>query len=138
MIEKKCGADDDTGIENALCRTVVVFFAKNGGFERFTENNEIVDCSQCGGAGVGDPFQQIVIKNGYFTIEQFYGACTKTTTYTTFKYSKQDNDFFLHKFSSESYDCRESENKDGEIQVKDKIVETTKDFGKIKFADYSE
>jgi hypothetical protein len=135
IVEKKCGeGDENADFKDAFCRTVVIYLAKNGGFEQFASNSEIVECSQCGGAGIGDPFRGIVIKNGYFTIEQLFGACTKTYIYTTFKYDKTSNDFLLHKVGNESHDCHPDKN--------DNIVTTTteqskNDFGKITFSEYS-
>jgi excinuclease UvrABC ATPase subunit len=135
LVEKKCGEDDENAdFEDAFCRTVVIYLVKNGKFEQFASNSEIVECSQCGGAGVGDPFRDIVIKNGYFTIEQLFGACTKTYIYTTFKYDKASNDFFLHKVGNESYDCHP--NKNNEI-VTTTTEKSKKDFGKITFSEYS-
>jgi hypothetical protein len=135
IVEKKCGEDDENGsFEDAFCRTVVIYLAKNGKFEQFASNSGIVECSQCGGAGIGDPFRDIVIKNGYFTIEQLFGACAKTYTYTTFKYDKTSNDFFLHKVGNKSYDCHPDKNDNIVTKTTEK---SKKDFGKITFSEYS-
>ncbi len=99
-------------------------------------NDSIIECSVCGGAGVGDPFQSITIKNEYFSIENLYGACDKTFKVITFKYDKKQNNFYLHKIGTEDYNCREEANPNGEIKVT-KNTKTIKNFGSITFKKYN-
>ena len=104
-------------------------------FEIRASNEFLIGCSTCGGAGVGDPFQDITIKNNYFSIEELYGACDKTFKVITFKYDTNKKDWFLHKIGQDDYSCRNEDNEDGEIKIHHK-EETKKDFGIIRFKDY--
>ena len=98
-------------------------------------NDNVVQCSNCGGGGVGDPYQLIVIKNNYFSIEEFYGACCKDRVITTFKYSPKTHNWVLHKKGTISYCCNQKP-QDGEI-LTTTTIKTQKDFGIILFKDFS-
>lgn len=134
IYEKTCGKDDRNALENSKCRRVAVFLNENSQFKLFGFNDNLVECSECGGAGVGDLFQGVTIKNGYFSIESLYGACDKTIVVTTFRYDKAKKNFFLNKIGTEDYNCQQ-EPVNGKIKSKTK-VQTVKNFGKIKFSDY--
>lgn len=96
-------------------------------------NDTIIGCLHCGGAGVGDPFggRGITIKENYFSIEQLYGACTKSFEVTTYKYDTNRDNWFLHKIGSDTYSCND-EPVNGEISVKH-MEKTRKDFGEVPF-----
>lgn len=124
---------DLAGTSDGYPRKVVLL--KNIDFPKFkllATNDHIIQCSNCGGAGVGDPFQGITIKNTYFSFEQLFGACDKDFKVITFKYAK-DN-FFLHSIGTDSYSCNMEE---GEYEVKvTHKQETRKNFGRITFENY--
>ncbi|MEZ5017900.1 MAG: hypothetical protein R2800_12655 [Flavipsychrobacter sp.] len=46
-------------------------------------------CKECGGT-FGDPFSDVVIKNGYFTLEHYGGSSYRWTHDPTFKYNAAD------------------------------------------------
>lgn len=133
VYEKYCDGKD--GVDDAYCRRIAIYFKQNKAFVLYGFNDNLIDCSLCGGAGVGDPFQDIKIKNQYFSVENLYGSCDKTRSVITFKFNKKSKEFYLYKIGTEEYSCREEENSNGEIKVKTK-TETEKDFGKVKFAEY--
>lgn len=91
-------------------------------------NENIVYCTNCGGV-FGDPYSGITIKDGYFSVEHYGGSSWRWTRIITYKYSKEENEWFLHKDGSDSYHSSEPE------KVTSK-VKTTKDFGKVKFEDF--
>ncbi len=99
-----------------------------------SKNPNIIECAQCGGAGVGDPFQGIdIVKNG-FNIYIMYGACVKDSITISFTYNTKKNNWFLsEKIRSTAY-CNEV-NKDGSVKVETK-KEQQKDYGKILFTEY--
>lgn len=134
IYEKECSKDDKNTIENSKCRRVAIFLNVNNKYKLFGFNDNLVECSQCGGAGVGDPFQSVIIRNGYFSVKSLYGACDKTSIVATFRYDKLANNFYLNKVRTENYSCKERP-ENGEISVKTK-VESAKAFGKIKFTNY--
>ena len=88
-------------------------------------NDNAVYCVDCGGM-MGDPFMQVVIKNGYFSIEHYGGSTWRWTRIITFKYSSADNYWYLHKDGGDSFHASDPEN----VTTK---VRTTKDFGKVPF-----
>lgn len=93
------------------------------------KNDNVVLCVDCGGV-MGDPYQAIVFKNGYFSVEHYGGSNWRWTNIVTFKYSKEKNDWFLHKIGVDTYHTSDPENVETEVK-------TTKDFGQIRFADYN-
>ena len=91
-------------------------------------NEIVVMCSSCGGV-FGDPYNNIVIKNGYFSLEHYGGSNWRWTQIFTFKYNEEKKNWFLHKSGGESYHT-------GEPDKVEETVKTTKDFGVIAFEDY--
>lgn len=134
IYEKKCGRNDKNAVENSKCRRIAVFLNVKNKYKLVGFNDNLVECSECGGGGVGDPFQNVKIKNGYFSVESLYGACDKTSIVTTFKYDKAAKNFYLSAIKTTDYSCKE-ETENGKINLKTK-VESAENFGKIKFTDY--
>lgn len=130
VYERPCTETDSLGIENANCRRVAIYLGGKSGFAIHDFNDNIVECSACGGGGVGDPFQGIKIKNGYFSIESLYGDCDKTFVVITFKYESKKKEFYLHKTGRVDYNCQDEPVKPVEH------TETIKDFGIVQFGDY--
>jgi hypothetical protein len=89
-------------------------------------NYQVVDCADCAGAMGGDPFQQVVIKKGYFSVESYRGSAWRWLQVTTFKYNPVDHHWYLHRVGRDSFHVSEP----------DKVtssVSTTRDFGQIRF-----
>lgn len=130
--------EEDEDIYDAYQRKVVLLetIEEHPNYTLRGVNTSLVDCLNCGGAGVGDPFQGIAIKNNYFSIEQLYGACSKTFIVTTFKYDKSKDNWFLHKVGQEDYSCIVDDDSDGEIKVTHKST-SKKDFGEVAFVDFN-
>jgi hypothetical protein len=93
-------------------------------------NDTVVECTACGGAGVGDPHQGITIKGGYFSLEGLYGACQKTYVVTTFRYSKAEHNWFLYKVGQDDDDCTDTEAPPRHKE------QTVSDFGHVSFKDF--
>ncbi len=121
-----------TGISEAYHRKVVLLETTNfPNFKIRAINDHIIECSDCGGSGIGDPFSGITIKNNYFSFEQLFGSCAKNYNVITFK--STSNDFFLHSIGNESYSCHD--NKEDEVKVT-RTKKTVKDFGTVTFKQY--
>jgi hypothetical protein len=117
--------EDDNGD-----RELVLFLGtKKGSFKKVATNSSVVLRADEGGAR-GDPFMDVVIKNGYFSVEHYGGAAHRWKTITTFKYSKAKKNWFLHKDSFGNYEDKEDLD---EIKWK---IRTVKDFGVVLFEDY--
>ncbi|WP_133943908.1 hypothetical protein [Epilithonimonas xixisoli] len=121
--------DEDTlsdVIDNPERRPLLILLRnKDNKLQLARKNNNTVYCIDCGGM-MGDPFMGVTIKNGYFSVEHYGGSAWRWTRIITYKYSKQDNEWFLHKDGSESFHATEPEKVESKIK-------TTKDFGRVKF-----
>ena len=116
-------------VDNPERRPLLILLRnKNNKLQLVKRNDNTVYCVDCGGM-MGDPFTGITIKNGYFSVEHYGGSAWRWTKIITYKYSKQENEWFLYKDSSEGFHASESEKVESKIR-------TTKDFGKIKFEDF--
>jgi hypothetical protein len=88
-------------------------------------NDNSVYCIDCGGV-MGDPFLDVVIKNGYFSVEHYGGSAWRWTRTITFKYSPANDYWYLYKDGGDSFHASDPES----VTTK---VETTKNFGKVPF-----
>jgi hypothetical protein len=88
-------------------------------------SDNAVYCIDCGGA-LGDPFEAVSIKHGYFSVEHFGGSAWRWTRIITFKYSTTEKNWFLYKDGNESF----------HTSAPNKITRktyTVKNFGKVPF-----
>jgi len=134
IVTRTCLNHEGTDTSITICRKVL-FFINNGlnQYKLEAYNDNILDCSTCGGGGVGDPHQSIRIKNGSITFESFYGACDKTTIFKIFKYDSRKKNWYLREIRTESYSCKQ-EPVEGEIKI-NRSIETIDDFGIITFSE---
>jgi hypothetical protein len=110
-------------------RRLLILTGENGEhYNLAAQSDNAVYCYSCGGV-LGDPYQKLAIKNGYFSVEHYGGSRHRWTRIVTFKYSPADSTWLLHK------DGHETEDTMGEEKPTKKTY-TTKDFGKVIFADF--
>jgi len=130
LVLKKNGEDTLSNvIDNPEKRPLLILLRdKNNKLKLVRRNDNTVYCIDCGGM-MGDPFMGITIKNGYFSVEHYGGSAWRWTRIITYKYSKQDNEWFLHKDGSESFHASEPEKVESNIK-------TIKDFGNVKFEEF--
>ncbi len=133
VTNETCDTNDLHG-DNSLCKRVSIYVQKENHLELYAQNDKILDCSDCGGAGVGDPFRDIKIKNGYVSFESLYGDCDKSFIVITFKYNNSDKRLHLFKIGTSTYNCRDDES-NSSIPTKE-TIETVKDFGDVLFENY--
>ncbi len=86
-------------------------------------------CKECGGT-FGDPFSDVVIKNGYFTLEHYGGSSYRWTHDPTFKYVKAKKNWYLHQVSVQEHTTFDPENSHKST------ITTPKDFGEVAFEDF--
>lgn len=120
----------DTNDEMLNRGVMLVTTDKDGNMSRVAFNKAAAYCPDCGGA-MGDPFVDVVIKDGYFTIEHMGGSREMWTDDPTFKYSADKNAWFLHRRSKQVVDRLDPEG-EGSSQT----MLTTKDFGEVRFEDF--
>lgn len=76
-----------------------------------------------------DCFSGIVIKKGFFSIEHYGGFNPRWSRVTTFKFSKDANDWYLHRDGFGNFDPIEQKEGPERIYTKD-------DFGKVSFKEF--
>jgi len=116
--------EESSGIRPLL----ILLGQKDGSYKLFASNENVVMGGQAGGM-MGEPLQGVTIEKGSFTVEHTYGSRELTNTEVTFKYSAEDNDWFLYEYSESMVDRLEPEDATSNIM-------TTKDFGNIPFDKY--
>lgn len=89
----------------------------------------------------GNPINEVVIKKGYFSIEQQTGGVgdksLQVLNTITFKYSKKDNCWYLHKEGVEEYiTVMDSTTMVYDYKDVRKEIQTVKDFGIVPFVKY--
>ncbi len=94
-------------------------------------NDNAVLCRGCGGV-MGDPYQGITIKNGFFSIEHYGGSRERWSEVITFRFEGKDARFYLWKYGGESFDSL-SANPDKPLES---WLKTSKQFGKLRFEDF--
>ena len=75
----------------------------DGTWKLGARNDAAVDCYVCGGT-MGDPYQRMAIKNGYFTVETSGGSRWMWSRYLTFKFVKAENRWVFHRMDESSFD----------------------------------
>lgn len=131
LVLKKNGEEKTSDVvNNPEKRPLLILIGEpNNKYKLAGRNDNTVYCIDCGGA-MGDPFMGVVIKNGYFSIEHYGGSSWRWSRIITYKYSKDENNWLLHKDGNESFHASEPE----KVEV---TVKTTKDFGKVFFKDFN-
>jgi hypothetical protein len=130
IIYKKHNEDKTSDvIDNPVYRPLLIYVGqRDGTLKLTTKNDKAVLCYACGGI-MGDPFSQVVIKNGYFTVEHYGGSAWRWTRFVTFKYSTNDSNWRLHRDGGDFFHLTDPENKTSDMK-------TTKDFGIIPFEEF--
>jgi len=130
MVLKKISEEETTNdVDHPEKRPLLILTGQPDKSYRLAARSEnTVYCFKCGGI-MGDPFSDITIKKGYFTVEHFGGSAWRWTRFVTYKYSSADKNWYLHKDGHESYHATEPE--------KGKTTTyTIKDFGKVPFTQF--
>lgn len=130
LVYKKDNEEESSDMyENPEYRPLLIYLGTSvNDYKLIVQNEKVVYCYSCGGV-VGDPFQDIYIKNGFFTIEHFGGTSWRWTRNITFKYAYEDAKWYLYQETESSFN----------IGKKHKIIEKIKtdvDFGKIPFEQF--
>lgn len=110
---------------------IFILINQGGGFYKSVTNSSIIYTSigNCPSNG----FENLVIKDNYFTIEQsICGGWDFISEYVTFKWDKEADIIILHKYS-QSFTDRRDPNK----EMPSKIY-SNKDFGKVYFESFTQ
>ena len=127
MVLRKNGEDTTSDVvEHPEKRPLLILLGQaDSTYKLAARNDNAVYCVDCGGV-MGDPFMEVVIKKGYFSIEHYGGSGWRWTRTITFKYVPADSYWYLHKDGGESFHAADPE----KVTTK---VKTAKDFGKVPF-----
>lgn len=118
--------------ENSYGRKVfIVLNAGAAGLRVAAVNENLVGCTDCGGAGVGDPFQSFEAYDLGFTVTQLYGACDKTQMVSAFAYDTVRHDWLLKTRDESNYSCNDT------TATVHETHESPRNFGHVRFANAS-
>lgn len=109
---------------------LILLGTRTGSYTFGFRNDKVIDCIICGGV-MGDPFNGITIKNGFFTVEHSGGSSWRWTRYITFRFNPQKMQFYLHRIDQSSFHA----SKPDKIET---TVKTQKNFGGIEFTKYDD
>lgn len=75
ILYKKIDEEEISDVTNNPEKRPLVLYVGDGSgaFKRIAQNENVAYCFDCGGM-MGDPYQGISIKNGYFTVEHYGGS----------------------------------------------------------------
>jgi hypothetical protein len=107
----------------------------DGTYSVVRRNDHVVLCINCSGAVSSDPYNDLKIKNGFFSVEHGVDEGPQHwSQVTTFRYNKQEGEWYLFKEGHQVYDPI---HEDGDtVEGQQAQVKTKKDFGVITFAKY--
>ena len=109
--------------------TLIIVRDAGGRLKLAARNRKAVYCSTCGG-GMGEPFDDIVIENGGFSIINHGGTSSRWIETSDFKYSRRDKNWLLVRVEKLNYESPDPN------KSRKKIYKSPKDFGKIDFAGF--
>lgn len=119
------------GIPDGFARRVLLLIRqRNGQLKLAAINDDLIDCTTCGGAGVGDPHQGVTIKGRYVSFESLYGANQRTQQVITFRYEPAENHWLLYKIGLLDYTSSTG-------AVKPVRTKTAREFGRVRFRDFT-
>jgi ribosomal protein L33 len=78
----------------------------------------------------GDPYDNLVIKDNYFSVEHYGGSNWRWTRIMTFKYDLKTKRYVLHRDAGESYHM-------DAIDKTTQNLNRKKDFDKLPFVKYN-
>lgn len=93
--------------QNFYRRIFIISQTDSNQFKIHAYNDNMVECSQCGGAGIGDSFRDITVDNQQFILKKMYGACITERITMTYKYQPNIDSFQLNEFAKTIIHCRE-------------------------------
>jgi|WetSurMetagenome_2_1015567.scaffolds.fasta_scaffold653239_1 hypothetical protein len=100
-----------------------------GKYKLAGRNDHIVFCASCGGA-FGDPYQEVTIQKGSFSVMHYGGSAMRWTQNITFSYQAATGKFILKSDTGESFNANNPD------KVK-KIKNQKGNWNKISFEEYS-
>ena len=114
-------------IDHPTKRPLLLFVGRTDGtYALAARADNAVYCVNCSGM-MGDPFEGITVKNGYFTVEHYGGSSWRWTRFVTFRYDPAARTWLLHRDGGESFHASDPEH--GKTTMR-----TSKNFGRVPLA----
>lgn len=129
VLNKEIDSLDSSLEDQSISRKTVLLVMKEGNYFIAAANDYIIDCSDCGGGGVGDPYHKPIIDHGTIYFESLYGDCDKTHYAIVFNYTMSIANWELSQITQTDYNCNQT---GGEIKEKT-TIKTPKEFGSVPF-----
>jgi hypothetical protein len=108
---------------------------EEGKLQLAAKNDKVVYSGDSGGM-LGDPYQEISIEKGCFTVFHYGGSRWRWEVETTFCYSDTAKNWYLEKDYHHGYYLYVDEDEEKKEDDDNVITKTTKDFGVIAFDKY--
>ena len=113
----------------ALRPLLVLLGNAQGTYRLAARNDYAVLCSGCGGV-LGDPYQSLTIKNGYFSVEHYGGSAWRWTRIVTFRYDPETRRWWLHRVGGETFHAASPDSAQS-------YMHTTRNFGRVSFEQFT-
>lgn len=108
---------------------LILHGTKTKGYTLAAKNTHVVLCKNCGGI-FGDPYERLVVKNNFFSVEHYGGSNWRWTRIITFKYNVNTKQYILHRDAGISF---HTSNPDKTTNV----TTNEKNFDKLLFVKYT-
>lgn len=125
-----CKDGEDTITDDDLNRPLLLLLGQPNRRYALAARNDRVVLHRNDGGGMGDPYQQTVIKRGFFSLEYYGGSSERWTRVVTFKYAPADRTWYLSRESSDGFSAYNPDS------TTFSSTHTPRDFGKVSFAKY--
>jgi hypothetical protein len=120
---------NEEGIATDVPRPLLILAGQpDNTYQLIARNDSVVLTANDGGI-MGDPYLGMTIKKGFFSIEHYGGSSWRWSRVITFKYSKEDNTWRLHRDAGESYHSSDPD------KTTD-IISNKEDYGKLSFENF--
>lgn len=121
--------EGDTFGSESVRPLLVLLGDAQGRFTLAARNDHAVLCSGCGGM-MGDPYQGLTIKDGYFSVEHYGGSSWRWTRVITFRYEPTSRRWWLHRDGGETFHSADPDKTETHMK-------TVRDFGRIRFEQFT-
>ncbi len=128
LVLRKNG-EDTTTVED-LDRPLLLLLGQPDHRYALAARNDRVVLRRGEGGMMGDPYQQVVIKKGFFSVEHYGGSSHRWTRVITFKYAPADHSWYLSREGSEGFSAFAPDS------TTFSSSHTPRDFGKVPFVKY--
>jgi len=120
------------GNDSDLVRPLLILTGNSAGELIFRERNDnVVLCYHCGGV-MGDPYDGLAIRNGYFSVQHYGGSSWRWSKIITFRYNESQKTWFLHRDAGESFNVFEIDS----VEPREDVFNQDQ-YGKMKFVEYT-